>query len=370
MEEDSIFRELPRLSSYGLRQAATILADRAYWRKLCPWLHVDDADVRKHFADSVMQPSADLVDECRDRMAADGYWTIASGDTDEATGASSLPWAVDIAGLAKAVTTLVSRGWPPNFLLVYDEAWLLVHQLRSIVLQTSGNRLSLDFSVFHVVAGAAGWPPHRDRGGGETMCAFRRDGTPQYVTTWVALSDATTTNSCIHVVSKRHDPGYSAPGGADGAGGDSMGAYIAAGGASVGAILGRGGDRALQHIRALPCAAGSLVQFSHRLLHWGSASDDGPAAVWRPQPPRVALSFASTDAAFEKPFLTPEASGLPLPPLETRVALVSALAFAYSAQAPSTPKRRALYWAVVSANAAAFEPAFYAMLERHATFAA
>ena len=361
MEEDSIFRELPRLSSDdGLRHAATILADSSYWRTLCPWLHVGDADVRKRFAGSVFAPSADLVDECRDRMEADGYWTIASDDTDEATGASSLPWAVDIAGLAKAVTTLVSRGWPPNFLLVHDEAWLLVHQLRSLVLLTSGNRLSLDFSVFHVVAGTAGWPPHRDRGG-ETTSAFRRDGTPQYVTTWVALSEATTTNSCLHVVSKRHDPGYG--GGADRA---SMGEYLAAGGTSVGAILGRGGERALQHIRALPCAAGSLVQFSHRLLHWGSASDDGPAAVWRPQPPRVALSFASTDEAFEKPFLTHETSGLPLPPLETRVALVSALAFAYSEQAPSTPKRRELFWAVVSANAAAFDPTFYAMLQQRA----
>jgi len=90
---------------------------------------------------------------------------------------------------------------------MYDEAWLLVHQLRELILLTSGTRLGMGFSVFHVGPGERGWAPHRDRGGDSTG-AFRADGTPQYVTTGFALSHATTTNSCLHVVPKKHDPGY------------------------------------------------------------------------------------------------------------------------------------------------------------------
>lgn len=237
---------------------------------------------------------------------------------------------------------------------MYDEAWLLVHQLKTLILLTTGNRLSMDFSVFHICAGARGWPPHRDRGGDSTG-AFRpdREHTPQYVTTWIALSDATTTNSCLHVVSRRHDPGYF--------GGDEPGV------APMSAILAHGGEAALQHVRALPCAAGSVVQFSHRLLHWGSAAEDadGPASRWRaaPEPPRIALSFASVDDSFEKPFMSRDV--LPMPPVDARAALVGSLALLYTQHDPPPPFRRQIFWELVEANEAIFDPGFYGRIRRN-----
>jgi hypothetical protein len=136
--------------------------------------------------------------------------------------------------------------------------------------------------------------------------------------------------------------------------------------APIAAVLAHGGEAVLQHVRALPCAAGSLVQFSHRLLHWGSAALDGPAAAWRspPEPPRIAFSFASVDDTFEPPFLPRDV--LPLPPVATRTALVCALALLYTQTAPPSPTRRALFWDVVASDPAAFEPAFYAMIARNA----
>ena len=158
-------------------------------------------------------------------------------------------------------------------------------------------------------------------------------------------------NSCLHVVPQAHDPGYFR--------GDPPDSTPMA------EVLRFGGERAVQHIRALPCAAGSVVQFSHRLLHWGSAAESGPAVTWRPtpEPPRVALSFASTDATFEKPFL---AHPMPMPPAATRAALIASLGLLYAQSDPPTPFRRALFWDVVRCNKACFESTFYQMIRRNA----
>ena len=50
---------------------------------------------------------------------------------------------------------------------------------------------------------------------------------------------------------------------------------------------------AYQHIRALPCAAGAAVIFTHRLIHWGSAASRSAVT------PRVAMSFVFSDPDFE-----------------------------------------------------------------------
>ena len=55
-----------------------------------------------------------------------------------------------------------------------------------------------------------GWPPHRDRGEDAAAAAFKQDGMPDYCTTWISLTDATVTNSCLYVVPSKHDPGYHA----------------------------------------------------------------------------------------------------------------------------------------------------------------
>lgn len=252
---------------------------------------------------------------------------------------------------AEGVLTAARSTLFVQFLLVYDETWLLVHQLRTLLLLTSGNRLSFDFSIFYIASdGGCGWPPHRDRGGDSTG-AFRADGTPQYVTTWIALSEASPASSCLYVVPKGHDPGYAA--------GEPPGA------SPISGVLNAGGEAALQHVRALPCAPGGVVQFSHRLLHWGSAAQSGPAHAWRPVPPRVALSFAAVDDRFETPFLSRDSAGLPLPPLPTRLALVGALALLYTQHAPPPPVQRRLYWDLVHASRECFEPAFYDLIARN-----
>ena len=338
---DLLLKQLPQLgTNLSAAERAAAVANERYWQALCPRLHVGSADMRRSLADAVIDPEADLVDELRDRMSQDGYWDV-SRDAMREDGAAHLSWAVNVQAMAEAMTLLTKAGWPPSFLLMYDEPWLLAHQLKHVIRMTSGNQILYDFAFFNVgsnltpigeadeVDGASsrGWAPHRDRGQDATKSAFRSDGTPKYGTTWVALTDATTYSSCLACVPKRHDPGYS---GGDG-GQDPMTAIFKA-----------SGSNALQYIRALPVTAGSIIHFSHRLLHWGSAAASSTA--WKQQAPRIAMSFASADAGFEQPFLSEDASRSPLPAVSTRAGLVAALAIFYIGNENPGEWRTRLYW--------------------------
>ncbi|CAE8696683.1 unnamed protein product [Polarella glacialis] len=352
---DPILAQLPDLErELTAAERARLLSQPEYWAALCPALHVGDPEMARLAADSVLDVDPDLVDECRERMLLDGYFNIDAAFTpEEPESGRSLDWAVDVAALADGVKRLTEAGWPASFLLMYDEPWIMAHQLKNFMLMTTGNRLIMDFSFFHVGGGRSasgatevtagakssrGWPPHRDRGTDEAAAAFRTDGTPKYSTTWIPLTDATTTNSCLYAVSQRHDPGYFA--------GDF-------GKNPLQAVFCK--PEAFQHIKALPCPAGSLVHFSHRLIHWGSAADED----WqrrRSEGPRIALSFACADESFERPYLVARSS--PLPPVNIRASLISGLALAYLQNEEPGDFRSKLYWDVFQQNLAAFDRKF------------
>lgn len=240
----------------------------------------------------------------------------------------------------------------------------MTHQLKHWQILTSGNRLIHDFAMFHVgsrrtPSGHAdgpegtsmkGWPPHRDRSTDSTASAFREDGSPLYSTIWVALTDATPYSSCLCVVPRRHDPGYTAGDGNK----NPMDAIFQKG----------GGISALQYIRALPVSAGSLISFSHRLLHWGSAADETVREL-KGHAPRIALSFASADPSMERPFLAEHTP--PLPPITTRAGLVAGLALFYVANENPGMWRLNLYFDLFSASQAggSFADTFAASVRRN-----
>ena len=260
---------------------------------------------------AVVQPfpfesDPDAVEELRASMARDGYFKL---DVDK------LPWVTDEAGesmidsVRRGAKCLLDAGVPSSFLLAYDEPWLLAHQVKELLWMVTGNAQIFDWYFFYVdpshpKALSAGWPPHRDRMNADAS-SFRGDGTPKYCTVWIALSDANPENSCLSVVPRGVDPGYLT------GDGDTN---------PLSVIFSK--PEAFQAIRALPVPAGSLICFSHRLLHWGSKPNPHSQA-----PPRVALSFAAASDDFEKPYLDPKY--LPKPPLELRIGLVCGQILAY-----------------------------------------
>lgn len=56
--------------------------------------------------------------------------------------------------------------------------------------------------------GEAGFAPHRDRQPDNAPASFRSDGTAQYTSCWLAVTDANPDSSCLYVIPRGQDPGY------------------------------------------------------------------------------------------------------------------------------------------------------------------
>ena len=135
--------------------------------------------------------------------------------------------------------------------------WDILHAVLPVARDALGGPVAIlpAFWAWRVGPGEEGWPPHRDN-----PSRARDDaGELVAVTIWVPLTDATTRNGCIHCVPSYWDYGYLNP--------------------KADAIISQA-----RCIRALPAAAGSILGWSHALLHWGGAC--GPD-----EPPRMATSF-------------------------------------------------------------------------------
>ena len=108
---------VPRALQRGLPMDSRLdaLSDVGYWRELCPQLHISDVVFAQRAARSVFQfmEDPDTVDELRASMDRDGYMRLPPGE--------KLPWTADVAAVAEGVQQLVRAGWPPTFLVLYDE---------------------------------------------------------------------------------------------------------------------------------------------------------------------------------------------------------------------------------------------------------
>ena len=108
---------VPRALQRGLPMDSRLdaLSDVGYWRELCPQLHISDVVFAQRAARSVFQfmEDPDTVDELRASMDRDGYMRLPPGE--------KLPWSADVAAVAEGVQQLVRAGWPPTFLVLYDE---------------------------------------------------------------------------------------------------------------------------------------------------------------------------------------------------------------------------------------------------------
>jgi hypothetical protein len=248
------------------------------------------------------------------RLAAEG-WFRAAPFLDGAA----------VATMRAAVEALVARGWPPVFAYVYDEFWAVLRTpsmarlLRAAL--GAGYRLSPRVWAFCIPAekGASGWPPHVDGGAGTH--------TPDRITLWIPLGDATLENGCIYLVPKDLVPARTADDFAD----------------AVGALDHATWRTLLQGARALPAAAGSVLGWDFQVIHWSSLAGDAEA-------PRVSLAVEAfgegiTPTASELPLLDPEV----LPPFEERLGAIARSLISYDRFEPAMLRYRALGWRILDA---------------------
>lgn len=266
--------------------SAAEATDIQFWRSLCPALTVEGAA-------PVLPAALANSGVWLERLREEGY--INDPDVIDSRG---------VAQLRAGIQTLVDRGIPPAFAFVYDEFWLVFRSLDPFLQQVlgPGYRVLPDCWAWYVKPSneAAGWKPHRDRPG-STLDA---QNTPNSLTVWLPLTDATPLNGCIHVVPAHWDENIHDP--------------VAAEPKEFRLV-----DRKLQDIRALPAPAGSLLAWNQLVLHWGgraSARAAGPRCS-------IALQFQRGDLA---PLATPLLDPHALLPFRSRLGLIGRLIRGYS----------------------------------------
>lgn len=239
------------------------------------------------------------ADAMRQQMRLDGYSSLAQSEWDsrpEDSGRLKL--------LDRLIDELEAAGLPSQFMLVFDEVWELVNAVSRALEPVYGLRNVMDFYVFNVKPGKHGWSLHRDRPEGQV--GFKDDGLPEYTTVWVALTDANPTTSCIYILPAHADPEYKTMSGS------KLDMPVV--------------TFALPHVRALPVERGTVLTWSHRALHWGSACPESAPHA------RKTLTFAMASPSYEQPYI--DVAPGQLPEFEQRLALVAYTLISYHHSQP------------------------------------
>ena len=244
----------------------------------------------------------------------------------------------DVGLVREGIEALNHKKIPATFVLLFDETWQLARQSKKVLEEASHERniFNYDLLAWYIPPGSPGFSPHRDRQPENSSATFHSDDQQaKFVTNWIALSDATPENSCLYVIPKPYDPGYTT-GDMDSV--DDEGENH---GSSSADPLHRAlyTKEAFQHIRCLPRKAGQSVLFTHRIIHWGSQGDplddDDEKESGHSETtvsPRIAISFVASDPDYEAPLLVNHAkcfSNDRFPPLHIRLLLVCAQLLIY-----------------------------------------
>jgi Phytanoyl-CoA dioxygenase (PhyH) len=277
-----------------------------YWRELNLQLSVLGESVED------TEPVALTGDEeLANKFDKEGYLQISH----------ALPQAV-AAQMAASVKTLKEHGWPLVFGFVYDEFWratriLFLARLLSTILGPAYKQIPKIWTHYVEPEGGAGWPPHTDGA-----------GNPNRVTVWVALSDATLENGCMHLIPR-----------------DAAPARIGRNFPKLKTITQKTLRTLLMNTRALPVSAGGIVCWDHSVIHWGSKSS-GMAE------PRLAISLEFI-AGSEKPKSdeVPLLDAHALPTFSQRLEAIGKALLAYQKFEPLVIRYAELAKEIVKSNA-------------------
>ena len=136
-------------------------------------------------------------------------------------------WGADYERILRRVDatmdSLKSAGWPPVFVFLFDEPWLLIDRLYELVGPVLGEDCLLEASIYawalsrskpsrvgdvattadaDAEVGGNFAVPHRDNSFAD--CNFP-DGTPSHLSLWMCVNDVGLDNGCMHVLPKDSD---------------------------------------------------------------------------------------------------------------------------------------------------------------------
>lgn len=239
-----------------------------FWRSLNPSLTISSTPFSGSSGSEIMCDEG-LAGRMRQQVIEDGYFqTPVIIDKD------------DTSILRDVVLNLHKNNIMPVFASLYDEYWQMLYKLRDFYksFMLDDYQLVPDFWIWHVAAddNVSGWKPHRD--GGMDFSSIRNDGTPTLTTVWIALTDVTTSNSCMYVLPRKHDAIFQD--------------FVQRKFGQPGIPNAREIPVSLPKVRALPIDAGATIGWDTNIFHWGSAS-----SKWADEP-RIStgIYYQSADA--------------------------------------------------------------------------
>jgi hypothetical protein len=279
-------RRVERLDEAGISDHLERALSREHWAGLAPALGIEAS--RSAPALEVRALGQAERDGIVRKLAAEG-WFRADPFLDPGV----------VGAMRDAVVELSARGWPPVFAYVYDAFWQILRtpSLSRILAAAlgPGYRLSPRVWAFCIPArrGASGWPPHVDGGAGTH--------TPDRLTIWIPLGDATLENGCMYLIPKDQLPASAAD-------------QFANDMSTIDPAIWRA---MLQGSRALPARAGSVLGWDFQVIHWSSLAGDAEA-------PRVSLAVEAfgeriAPTPSEEPLLDPAT----LPPFPERLRAIA-----------------------------------------------
>jgi hypothetical protein len=275
--------------------------DPATWFRLCPALSIDIVRISKEIIAAHTVTSPEEEERQRKKLVNEGYALVDNDMEDPKI----------IQRLHHGIVKLEEQNLPATLILLFDAAWELAGRSRRQMQNSthSKNSFNFDLLAWYVKPGTGGFSPHRDRQPSNAKTSFHSDGQAKFVTQWIALSEATPENSCLHVIPKPQDPGYLE---GDAEEEDPLRLALPT-------------KQSFQTIRALPRKPGQSILFTHRIIHWGSQSDADSK-----HPPRVAISFVCSDPEYEAPLVNPDYfTDTKTPPFSIRLLLVCAQLLIY-----------------------------------------
>ena len=272
------------------------IEDIGFWRDLFPEFGIDEAE-----KETPPFPVSD-PDQLLDCIRSEGYVRVPSVVPEDS-----------VDSVRRCIQHLYESGIPLAFAFVYDKLWEVFRATAGYIETLLGGEYLMlpAFWAWYVTAtdDATGWLPHRDTG----KVVIDDDNTPQSLTVWLALSDATPLNGCIHVLPQHLDDRF-----------------------RYGAFTGDGSSMVFQpqNIRALPATAGSLMAWNQNLLHWGGRASrlaEGPRCS-------VAMEFQRYGMP---PLQVPAIDPSYVPTFQERLALIGKQIVHYQHMYPLDPEMAA-----------------------------
>lgn len=271
--------EQSKLPEAEAARRVALATEADYWRRLAAGLTVGESDAALPAA-----PRASNLDRAVAHFRDEGYFQlppVVSAET--------------LALLNQAIDGVRAAGWPAVFAWVYDQFWRCARV--PAVVRVVGSRLGTGYAQIphvwvHIVPstpGAAGWGPHFDGGGNGR------------VSVWLALTDATLDNGCMHLVPSPSLPDAFRP-------------------LTLNGLIVSAADafRALHTSRALPAVQGSALGWGFDVLHWG-----GPCVTSGIARRSISMEFLAAGEApdaDEQPLLALEG---PLPSFAARLRMIA-----------------------------------------------